>query len=49
MNQKLIDTKMKMMVAMVDGVLKTQFLMLITSLMDKVKRLNEELAMLGNK
>ena len=49
MNQKLIDTKMKMMDTMVDGVSKTQFFMPITSLMDKVERLNEELAMIGNK
>jgi hypothetical protein len=47
-NQKLINTKMKMMDTMVDGILKMQFLMSITSLMDKVERLNEELAMLGN-
>ncbi len=39
---------MKMMDTMVDGVLKTQFLMSTTSLMDKVERLNEELAILGN-
>jgi hypothetical protein len=48
-NQKLIDTKMKMMNTMVAGVSKMQYFMLITSLMDKVEQLNEELAMLGNK
>jgi hypothetical protein len=44
-----MNTKKKMMDTMVDDVLKTQFLTSITSLMDKVEQLNEELAMLGNK
>jgi hypothetical protein len=47
-NQKLIQTKMKMMDTMVDGISKTQFFMSITSLKDKVERVNEELAMIGN-